>query len=117
MITILIIEDSDDLRGDIAEILSLEGYNSLQAEDGLRGVDLACKYHPDLVLSDINLPFLNGFGVAEALKGNVDTENIPFLLMTAATDLKSLPKEFEGRVLMKPFNLSALLKMIQAYIA
>jgi CheY-like chemotaxis protein len=117
MITILVIEDSDFLRSDIAELLSLEGYNPLQAEDGLRGVDLACQHHPDLVLCDINLPFLNGFGVAEALKGNVDTENIPFLLMTAAADLRALPNEFAGRILIKPFDLSVLLKMLQHYTA
>ncbi|MBC7869590.1 MAG: response regulator [Chitinophagaceae bacterium] len=116
MFTILIIEDSDYLRADIAEVLLLEGFNPLQAEDGLKGVDLAREHHPDLILCDINLPLLNGFGVAEALKGNVDTENIPFLLMTAATDLKSLPKEFDGRVLIKPFELSALLKIVKQYI-
>ncbi len=80
---ILIIEDEPEMRRNLATILRLEGYQQLTAGDGRRGVELACEEAPDLILCDVMMPELDGYGVLKALRENPATEATPFIFLTA----------------------------------
>jgi DNA-binding response OmpR family regulator len=82
---ILVIEDEADLRTNIARFLKAEGYEVLAAENGAAGVDAAIRQLPDLIVCDIAMPELDGFGVLFSLRENVTTANIPFIFLTANT--------------------------------
>ena len=77
MKTILLIEDDADMRDNTAEILELANYRVLKAENGRRGIDIARKEKPDLVLCDIMMPELDGFEVLRAVRGHPATRHIP----------------------------------------
>jgi DNA-binding NarL/FixJ family response regulator len=80
---ILIIEDEPEMRRNLATILRLEHYQSLTAENGRRGVEVALKEHPDLILCDVMMPELDGYGVLKALRDRPATEATPFIFLTA----------------------------------
>ena len=83
---ILLIEDNKDVREITKEILELANYQVLAAENGRIGVDLAKRFGPDLVLCDIMMPELDGYGVLEALGKSSTTSGIPLIFLTAKTD-------------------------------
>ena len=86
MQTILIIDDHDDIRENIAEILSLAGYHTLTAENGKKGMEMALEKNPDLIVCDIMMPELDGYGVLHLLRKHQDTENVPFIFLTAKSE-------------------------------
>lgn len=81
---VLLIEDNEVVRSNLFNILELEGFNVLSAEDGFFGVQLAKEIQPDFILCGINLPKLNGFDVLNKLREDVATAKIPFIFHTAA---------------------------------
>lgn len=83
---ILLIEDNAELRDNIAEILSLNNYEVLAAENGNTGVVTAQEKLPDLILCDVQLPDLDGFEVFSLIKSTETTAKIPFIFMTARVD-------------------------------
>src|SRR5436309_2058407 len=83
MKTILIIEDNQDVRENTAEILELASYNVIQTANGREGVDMAQKSKPDLIICDIMMPELDGYGVIHLLNKNKLTANIPFIFQSA----------------------------------
>jgi DNA-binding response OmpR family regulator len=80
---ILIIDGQPEMRRNLTTILELEKFQPLAAENGRVGVELARKEKPDLILSEIVMPELDGFGVITALRGTPETESIPFIFLTA----------------------------------
>ena len=95
MKSILVIDDNQDIRDNTAEILELAGYQVLTAENGKRGVDLAIKEKPAVIICDIMMPELDGYGVLHMLRKNTETQNIPFIFLTAKTDRSDLRKGME----------------------
>lgn len=79
---VLIIEDDDFLVQMYATKLEIENFSVIMATDGAKGLKLALKDKPDLVLLDLNLPVMDGFQVLEELKRNKDTHDIPVLVLT-----------------------------------
>ena len=77
MKSILVIDDNQDIRDNTAEILELAGYKVSTAENGKRGVDMAIKEKPDVIVCDIMMPELDGYGVLHLVRKNADTQNIP----------------------------------------
>ncbi len=115
MRTLLIIDDHNEIRENIAEILSLAGYKTLTAENGKRGVELALKEKPDLIICDIMMPELDGYGVLHLLKKNPETENIPFIFLTAKTERSDFRKGMgmgADDYITKPFDDIELLNAI-----
>lgn len=113
----LIIDDSDDIREGIAEILDLAGYETLTANNGKIGVDLALKHLPDIILCDIMMPELDGYGVLYLLQKNPNTVNIPFIFMTAKAERADMRKGMEmgaDDYLTKPFDDVELFNAIES---
>lgn len=113
---ILIIEDNDDIRESTAEILELANYEVLQAANGRIGVDLAVNHQPDLILCDIMMPELDGYGVLYLLHKNDQTSNIPFIFLTAKAERLDMRKGMEmgaDDYLTKPFDDVELLNAIE----
>ena len=116
MKTLLVIDDNTDIRENTAEILSLAGYHVLTAENGKKGVELAVKSKPHLIVCDIMMPELDGYGVLHLLKNNPDTENIPFIFLTAKTERVDFRKGMEmgaDDYVTKPFDDLELLRAIE----
>ncbi|SMG48362.1 response regulator [Sphingobacterium psychroaquaticum] len=116
--TILIIEDNLEIREGTAEVLELTGdYTVLTAPDGKKGVDMALKHLPDLILCDIMMPELDGYGVLYMLTKNEVTADIPFIFLTAKTERSDLRKAMEmgaDDYLTKPFDDIELLNAIES---
>jgi len=87
---ILVIEDDAETLGNLVLMLEMEGFHVLSASDGRRGVDLARRELPDLILCDVSMPDLDGYGVLESLRGEGSTVSIPFIFLTAKGDKKDL---------------------------
>jgi len=117
MKTILIIEDNTDIRESTAEILELAGYKVHQADNGKTGVDLAYQHKPELILCDIMMPELDGYGVLYMLSKNTDTASIPFIFLTAKAERVDFRKGMEmgaDDYLIKPFDDIELLNAIES---
>jgi len=84
--TILIIEDEGDVREILSDLLSVENFNVLEAENGSIGCQLARDFQPDLILCDIMMPELDGYGVFATLRDNPETATIPFIFLSAKAD-------------------------------
>ena len=116
--TILIIEDNLEIREGTAEILELTGsYNVLTSENGKIGVDLALKHVPDLILCDIMMPELDGYGVLYMLSKQESTMHIPFIFLTAKSERVDMRKAMEmgaDDYLVKPFDDIELLNSIES---
>lgn len=83
MYTILLVEDNEMNRDMLSRRLERKGYRVLTAEDGQQGVDMAIKELPDLILMDLSLPVLDGWGATRVLKGLSETKDIPLIILTA----------------------------------
>jgi CheY-like chemotaxis protein len=82
MKSVLLIEDNPDIRENMSEILELSGYKALTAADGKQGVAMAIENKPDIIICDIMMPELDGYGVIHMLQKNPSTQNIPFIFLT-----------------------------------
>ncbi|MEJ2883047.1 response regulator [Pedobacter sp. GR22-6] len=120
MKTILIIEDNADIRESTAEILELAGYDVLQADNGKAGVEFAVRQKADLILCDIMMPELDGYGVLHMLSKNEKTADIPFIFLTAKAERIDFRKGMEmgaDDYLTKPFDDIELLAAIESRLA
>jgi CRP-like cAMP-binding protein/CheY-like chemotaxis protein len=114
---ILIIEDNNDIRESTAEILELTGYEVLQASHGKTGVELAQQHMPNIILCDIMMPELDGYGVLYLLSKNPDTATIPFIFLTAKAERVDFRKGMEmgaDDYLTKPYDDIELLNAIES---
>lgn len=116
MKSILIIEDNADVRENTAEILELANYKVLQAENGKIGVEIAQSTKPDLIICDIMMPVLDGYGVIHLLNKSQDTASIPFIFLTAKTERMDFRKGMEmgaDDYITKPFDDVDLLNAVE----
>jgi CRP-like cAMP-binding protein len=113
---ILLVEDNDDVRNNTAEILELANYRVFTAENGRAGVETALKEKPDLIICDIMMPILDGYGVLHTLQKNSETMNTPFIFLTAKTERSDLRKGMESGAddyITKPFSGTELLNAVE----
>ncbi|WP_181307080.1 response regulator [Rufibacter sp. XAAS-G3-1] len=113
---ILLIEDNQEIRENTAEILSLANYRVVEAENGKMGVDLARKEQPDLIICDIMMPQLDGYGVLHLLSKSPDTSSIPFVFLTAKSEKEDFRKGMKlgaDDYLTKPFDDLELLDAVE----
>lgn len=115
--TVLLIEDNQDIRESTAEILELADFTVYTAENGKKGVELAQANPPDIILCDIMMPELDGYGVLYLLNKNESTANIPFIFLTAKAERTDMRKGMEmgaDDYLTKPFDDMELLNAIES---
>lgn len=113
---ILVIEDNIDVRENIQEILELSGYEVLTAENGKEGKEKAMGERPDLILCDVMMPILDGFGVLRILSKNPETADIPFIFLTAKVERADMRKGMNlgaDDYITKPFDDVELLDAIE----
>lgn len=116
MRTVLLIEDDTVMRENTAEILELAGYKVHTAPDGKKGCTLAKELQPDIIVCDIMMPELDGYGVIHILSQDPKTSSIPFIFLTAKAERSEARKGMElgaDDYLTKPFEDTELLKAIE----
>ncbi len=114
---ILVIDDEEWLREMVQMALTQQGYDVLVAEDGARGVELARRSLPDLVLCDVNMANMDGYGTLSELRADPTTASTPFILMTGLADHAGMRHGMElgaDDYLPKPFSLDGLYAAVEA---
>jgi K+-sensing histidine kinase KdpD len=112
---ILVIDDAEFILESTSTLLSFEGYEVITASDGLEGVDAAFKHDPDLILCDISMPNLDGYGVIDKIRENDKTNGTPFIFLTAFTEKQNMRMGMEKGAddfLVKPYTRDELLAAI-----
>jgi len=113
---ILLIEDDELIRSNLFELLELEDFNVIGAEDGLVGLISAKEFQPDLIVCDINMPQLDGYEVLRYLRADSRTAKIPFIFLTFETAPESRSRAEEmgaNDYLIKPVQIEKILKVIR----
>ncbi len=117
---VLLIEDDTVLRENTAELLELSGYEVLTAPNGKKGIVKALEFLPDIIVCDIMMPELDGYGVLEELGRHVTTKFIPFIYLSAKTERKDIRRGMElgaDDYLTKPFEEEELIGAIESRLA
>ena len=115
MQTILVIEDEAQTRKVLLNCLRFEGYQALEADNGRTGIKLAQEYHPDLIVCDIMMPDIDGYGVLSMLRQTISTLAIPIVFLTAKVSMADLRKGMDlgaEDYLTKPCNVERFLTAI-----
>lgn len=114
---ILVIEDVHALRSDMIEMLRLEGFDVAGAENGVVGLEMAQEFQPDLVLCDIMMPVLDGYGVLQGMRSEPNLRTVPFIFLTAKSDRTDVRRGMglgADDYLTKPVENEELLAAIRA---
>ena len=114
---ILLIEDNQNIRENTAEILELANYKVITAENGKVGVEAAIEHRPDMIICDIMMPVLDGYGVLHLLHKNPSLQNTPFIFLSAKTEKTDIRKGMElgaDDFLTKPFEGTELLNAVES---
>ena len=114
---ILLIEDNNDIRDNPAEILTMANYEVYTAENGKAGVESALREKPDLIICDIMMPVLDGYGVLHMLHKNPDVQHTPFIFLTAKAERSDVRKGMElgaDDYITKPFSGTELLNAVES---
>lgn len=113
---ILIIEDDQEMRAQMAQVLRFEGFEPVEAENGRLGVECALTTAPDLIVCDIMMPELDGFGVLQALRDNPRTSTTPFIFLTALAENRQRRHGMEEGAddyIVKPFDPKTLIQSVR----
>ena len=115
MKTVLVIEDNLEIRENMCEILELEGFRVIAATDGTAGLQMATEDLPHVILCDILMPSLDGYGVLTAIRKNPETKNIPFIYVTASAEKSEVKLAMDmgaDGYVRKPFDVNDLMEAI-----
>ena len=116
---ILVVEDQEDNRQILRDLLSNAGFEMIEAEDGEKGVAVAARERPDLILMDIQLPILDGYDATRRIKANPDLKAIPIIAVTSyalsGDDAKARAAGCDAYV-PKPYSPRALLAKIREFL-
>jgi DNA-binding response OmpR family regulator len=118
-IVVLLVDDEDDLRRVMRDLLEREGYSVQEARDGVQALDQVDRHAPDVIVLDLNLPGLDGYGVLSQLRSRNATRNIPVIVLTAKGDEENEVRVFElgaDDFLSKPFRARALPARLEAVL-
>jgi type IV pilus assembly protein PilB len=117
--TVLLVEDEEALRLVLKDLLERDGYNVVEAGDGIQALDEIDRSAPDLVVLDLNLPRLDGYGVLNRIRSRPSTAKLPVLVLTAKSDEDNEVRVFESGAddfLAKPFRQRALSARLKALL-
>ncbi|MBP6647841.1 MAG: response regulator [Burkholderiaceae bacterium] len=119
MATILVVEDEVSIRTGVERLLRLEGYTVYGAEDGRGGLLQAVIVKPDLVLTDIHMPFIDGFALLAEIRQSDDLAHVPVIMLTAADDRATRKRAMDAGAsdyVTKPFRREHLLMAIKTQL-
>lgn len=114
---VLVIDDTPEIRMIIEETLNMFGFATIMAEDGESGIEMARRHLPDLIICDVNMPKLDGFGTLTRLREDERTATIPFIFLSGAVERPNVRRGMElgaDDYLTKPFTPSELLAAVNA---
>lgn len=120
MYALLVIEDDDDIRENICDILELSKYRVISASNGREGLNLARQEKPDLILSDVQMPEMNGYDVLSEIRQDPNLTIMPFIFLTSLADRQNLRQGMlkgADDYLTKPLNREELLGAIAAQLS
>ena len=116
---ILMVEDTEDNRQILRDLMSSTDYELLEAVDGAEGLAMAAKHKPDLILMDIQLPVMDGYEASRRIKSNPELQHIPIIAVTsyalAGDEAKTLAAGCDGYIA-KPFSPRLLLEKIREFL-
>jgi CheY-like chemotaxis protein len=118
-ICVLLVDDEDDLRRVMRDLLEREGFTVQEARDGIQALDEVDRHAPDIIVLDLNLPGLDGYSVLSQLRSRQATKDIPIVVLTAKGDEENEVKVFElgaDDFLSKPFRARALAARLEAVL-
>jgi len=113
------VDDEDQLRRVMRDLLERDGYDVIEAADGVEALDQVDRHGPDIIVLDLNLPGLDGYGVLSHLRSRRVTQNIPVVVLTARGDEENEVRVFEfgaDDFLSKPFRARALSARLDAVL-
>ncbi|MRD47609.1 protein kinase [Caenimonas koreensis DSM 17982] len=119
MPTVLIVEDDDAIRNNIIRLLKLEGFEIVSAENGQAGLEQALRHKPDVVISDVSMPLMDGFQLLEAIRADRFLASTSVMLLTALDDRASMRRGMTSGAddyLAKPFTRVELLDALQGLL-
>jgi two-component system, sensor histidine kinase and response regulator len=114
---ILVIDDAEFILESTSTLLKFEGYDVITADDGLSGVESTLQNHPDLILCDISMPGLDGYGVLEQIRAKPETATTPFIFLTAFTEKSNMRAGMEKGAddfIVKPYTRDEIIAAIDA---
>jgi two-component system, chemotaxis family, chemotaxis protein CheY len=115
-IKVLAIDDSRTIRGLVQKVMQDAGYDCICAEDGVQGVARFADENPDVVITDVNMPNMDGFGVIAAIRGGTTNSKVPILVLTteSADSLKDRARAAGATGwIVKPFEDATIISVIQ----
>ncbi len=116
---VLLVEDEEPLRRVMKDLLEREGYVIIEARDGVQAIDEVDRRAPDVIILDLNLPGLDGYGVLQQLRSRPATSHIPIMVLTAKGDEDNEVRVFElgaDDFITKPFRARALSARLEAVL-
>jgi two-component system chemotaxis response regulator CheY len=118
--TILTVDDSRTMRDMLRMALAEAGYNVIQAEDGVHGLEVLQTAIPDVIVTDINMPKMDGFGLIEAVRKDSRYRRVPILVLTTESDTAKKMRAKEAGAtgwIVKPFDPTKLIAAIRRVAA
>ena len=116
---ILVVEDQEDLRGVLRDLLTSSGYEMLEAGDGQAGVDKATAEKPDLILMDIQMPVMDGYDASRLIKADPNLKSIPIVAVSSFA-MKGDEEKARGagcdHYVTKPYSPMQLLKTVRSLL-
>jgi two-component system chemotaxis response regulator CheY len=118
--TVLTVDDSRTMRDMLMLALKQAGYNVIQAEDGVHGLEVLAESSPDIIITDINMPRLDGFGFIEGVRRDARHRATPILVLTTESDASKKTRAREAGAtgwIVKPFNSEKLVDVLRRVAA
>ncbi|HWM88858.1 MAG TPA: response regulator [Kofleriaceae bacterium] len=115
-VAVLVIDDDDDIRATLAEVLQEVGYSVASASHGVEALELLRDVRPSVILLDLNMPVMGGAEFRELQRKDALLSRIPTIVMTAIDRMPDSLEELEAEILAKPFRLPDLLALLEVYL-